>query len=262
MIKRELLSSLTDPELKVIAAQFLDKVSQSSKYHEQVFTAFLSPLERNVCEKLFWQSRESLNMLAFGGHEDTEYQMLGLSPDYQPLNNEDFPIELVVATVKAKTHDLSHRDVLGALMSLGFKRNRLGDLWISENDIQIICDSDMASYITAQLEKIGRYGVACESKPLSALRVPEVHVEELFKTVPSLRLDAVVSAGFNVSRSAAVSLIQADKVKVNHLPEGSTSHLLKEGDLISCRGYGRMRLSAIEGTSKKDRIKIRLEKMC
>lgn len=262
MIKRELLNTLADPELKVVAAQFLDKVTQSSKYHEQVFTAFLSPLERSVCEKLFWQCHEALNIMAFGGHEETEYQMLGLSPDYLPLMPQDFPLQLVVASVKAKTHDLSHRDVLGALMALGFKRNRIGDLWISENNIQILCDSDMAAYIVAQLEKIGRYGVDCNVEPVSALKLPEVQVEEVFKTVPSLRLDAVIAAGYNLSRSTALGLIQSDKVKINHLPEDSSSHLLKAGDLISCRGYGRMRLSAVEGTSKKDRIKIRIQKMC
>lgn len=262
MIKRELLNTLTDPDLKVVAAQFLDKVAQSSKYHEQVFTAFLSPLERSTCEKLFWQCHEPLNFMVFGGHEETEYQMIGLSPDYLPLTPSDFPIQLVVATVKAKTHDLSHRDVLGALMALGFKRNRLGDLWISENHIQILCDSDMASYISAQLEKIGRYGVTCATQPIQALKLPEVQMEEVFKTVPSLRLDAVIAAGYNLSRSTALGLIQSDKVKINHLPENSSSHLVKAGDLISCRGYGRMKLFAVEGTSKKDRIKIRIQKMC
>lgn len=261
MIKRELLNNLTDPELKVTAAKFLDKVSKSSKYHEQVFTAFLSPLACSVCEKLFWQCHEDISLKVFGGHDSAEYKMMGLSPSYLPLEESDFPIRLVVATVKAKTHDLTHRDVLGALMSLGFKRDRIGDLWISENDIQMICDADMSAYITSQLEKIGRFGVVCECRPLELLKLPEVSTEEAFKTVSSLRLDAVLAAGFNLSRGVAVDLIQADKVKINHLPTGSSTQLLKEGDLISCRGKGRMVLSAIEGTSKKDRIKIRIIKM-
>lgn len=262
MMKREHLNSITDPALKVTAAKFLDKMFQSGKYHEQVFTAFLSPLELSTCEKLYHQSHENMNFAAFGGHESTEYQMIGLSPSYLPLETSDFPIQLIVATVRAKTHDLSHRDVLGALMSLGFQRNRIGDLWISENDIQILCDTDMAGYITGQLEKIGRYTVDCELKQLDQLRLPEIETEESFKTVPSLRLDAILAAGFNLSRSSALELIQGEKVKLNHLPMTHANHLLKEGDLVACRGKGRMILSAIEGVSKKDRIKIRIKKMC
>ncbi len=262
MIKRELLSSISDPELRVVAAKFLDKVMQSGKYHEQVFTAFLSPLERDICEKLFWKCHEDLHMTSFGGYEDAEYQMIGLSPSYSTLETEDFPMELIVAHVTAKTFELTHRDVLGALMSLGFKRNRIGDLSIAGDEIQIICDSELAAYISGQLEKIGRYSVTTETRPLSAYARPQVEMEEQFKTVPSLRLDAVLAAGFNLSRSTAMELIQSDKVKINHLPEDRPAHLLSEGDLIACRGKGRLILSAIEGQSKKDRIKIRIQKMC
>lgn len=262
MMKRELLNTLADPALKVTAAKFLDKVVQSGKYHEQVFTAFLSPVEKSTCEKLFWQCHEDLTLMAFGGHESAEYQMLGLSPSYLTLETADFPIKLVVAVVRGKGHDLTHRDVLGALMSLGFQRNRIGDLWISENEVQILCDEDMADYISGQLEKIGRYSVDCELRPLEQLRLPETETEELFKTVPSLRLDAVLAAGFNLSRSSAMGLVDGDKVKLNHLPINHGNHLLKEGDLIACRGHGRMILTAVEGTSKKDRIKIRITKMC
>lgn len=262
MMKRELLSSISDPELKVMAAKFLDKVMQSGKYHEKVFTAFLSPLERDLCEKLFWKCHEDIQFISFGGYEDAEYQMIGLAPNYLELTQEDFPIQLVVAEVTAKTFELSHRDVLGALMALGFKRNRIGDLSIHEHQIQIICDLDLADYISAQLEKIGRYSVRTALEPVSGYKVPPVQMEEQFKTVSSLRLDAVLAAGFNLSRSLAMDFIEGDKVKVNHLPESRPAHLLSEGDLIACRGKGRLVLSAIEGNSKKDRIKIRIQKMC
>lgn len=261
MIKRELLSTISDPDLKVVAAKFLDKVMQSGKNHEKVFTAFLSPLERSTCEKLFWKCHEDLKLMSFGGYQEAEYQMLGLSPSYLELQEADFPIKLMIAKVRSKSFELTHRDILGALMALGFQRNRIGDLTVVENEIQILCDEDMAAYIGSQLEKIGRYSVDCEFQPLEAYRQIEVEMNEHFATVPSLRLDAVIAAGFNISRNSALELIQGEKVKVNHLPEHRSAHLVSEGDLISCRGKGRLILKAVEGTSKKDRIKIRISKM-
>lgn len=262
MMKRDLLSAISDPDLKVVAAKFLDKVMQSGKYHEKVFTAFLSPLERDICEKLFWKCHEDIQLVSYGGYEEAEYQMIGLAPNYLELTEEDFPIQLVIAEVTAKTFELSHRDILGALMSLGFKRNRLGDLSVIEDKIQIICDLELADYISAQLEKIGRYSVRTSLEPVKHYQAPTVQMEEQFKTVPSLRLDAILAAGFNLSRSLAMDFIEGDKVKVNHLPESRSAHLLSEGDLIACRGKGRLILSAVEGNSKKDRIKIRIQKMC
>lgn len=262
MNKRELLNGISDGDLRNTAARFFDKVEQSGKYHEAVFTAFLSPVEADVCEKLLWQCHAPVSAMTFGGHESSEYKMYGLVPDYLTIAPEDFPIELIVAKVTAKTHDLTHRDVLGSLMALGFSRNRIGDLWVGAEDIQILCDRDMAGYILNNLERIGRYKVNCETKPLSQLELPESETEVLFKTVSGLRLDAILSAGFNLSRGSALDLIEGEKVKVNHLPVVKGSHILKEGDLIACRGKGRMILTQVDGVTKKDRIKITLTKMC
>lgn len=262
MNKRELLQSIADSDLRTTAARFLDKVEQSGKYHEAVFTAFLSPVELQVCEKLLIQSHADVNHMCFGGHEDAEYKMIGLVPSYLTIETSDFPIQLIKARVTAKEHDLSHRDVLGSLMALGFSRNRIGDLWVSPDALQILCDQDMASYISAQLERIGRFKVDCSYCQLSDLEIPEAETETCFKTVSGLRLDAVLSAGFNLSRGSALDLIEGEKVKVNHLPVTKGSHILKEGDLIACRGKGRMILSQVDGLTKKDRIKIMLTKMC
>lgn len=75
-------------------------------------------------------------------------------------------------------------------------------------------------------------------------------------TVKSLRLDAVVASFHNLSRSEAQKLIQSEKVKVNYRPVIATSYELSEGDLISVRGFGRFTINAIEGVTKKDRIRI------
>ena len=262
MNKRELLQSITDADLRTTAARFLDKVEQCGKYHESVFTAFLSPVELQTCEKLLIQSRADVNHLCFGGYENSEYKMIGLAPSYLTIEAEDFPIQLIKAQVTAKEHDLTHRDVLGSLMALGFTRNRIGDLWVSPEALQILCDQDMASYISAQLERIGKYKVETQLCPLTELVIPEAETETCFKTVSGLRLDAILSAGFNLSRGSALDLIEGEKVKVNHLPVTKGSHILKEGDLIACRGKGRMILSQVDGLTKKDRIKIMLTKMC
>ena len=75
-----------------------------------------------------------------------------------------------------------------------------------------------------------------------------------------MRLDAVAAAGFGVSRSKISNDIDADKVKVNWQPAKSSSQVIKESDIISMRGRGRIEIDEIRGQTKKGRISIVLKR--
>ena len=54
-----------------------------------------------------------------------------------------------------------------------------------------------------------------------------------------LRLDALISSGLNLSRNESQRLIESRKVKVNWEPIERVFKDVKEGDMISAKGYGR-----------------------
>ena len=68
------------------------------------------------------------------------------------------------------------------------------------------------------------------------------------------RLDAVLAAACRLSRSEAQRLIAAGLVKLNHVPQLRPDARLEEGDLISARGYGRVRVTAFGGQSRRGRL--------
>ena len=78
-------------------------------------------------------------------------------------------------------------------------------------------------------------------------------------TVASLRMDAVISACYGVSRELASQLIENEKVKLNYKPIINVSKQIHEGDLVSVRGYGRFPISKIVGETRKGRIRIELK---
>lgn len=78
-------------------------------------------------------------------------------------------------------------------------------------------------------------------------------------TVASLRLDCVLAAGMSLSRARAAEIIRQGLVQRNHMPEERVDTLLEAGDLLSIRGFGRIRLTEIGGRTRKDRISIQLE---
>src|SRR5690606_1875166 len=75
---------------------------------------------------------------------------------------------------------------------------------------------------------------------LERLDAPPESVKEAMATVPSLRLDAVASSGFGLSRSKMANHIRAGRVKVNWQVVDSPSHLVKPGDVISIPGRGKV----------------------
>ena len=78
-------------------------------------------------------------------------------------------------------------------------------------------------------------------------------------TVPSLRLDAVLASGMKMSRARAAELIREGAVAVEHRQETRTDRLLEEGQQLSIRGFGRIRLREVGDRTRKERWPILLE---
>src|SRR5690606_27247364 len=85
-------------------------------------------------------------------------------------------------------------------------------------------------------------------------------VKEIKTTVASLRLDAVASAGFGLSRSKLAPAVRANQLKLNWQSVTSPSATIKEGDVISLAGRGRVEVAEVRGESKKGRIQLLLKK--
>lgn len=153
---------------------------------------------------------------------------------------------------------VDHRALLGSLMSLGMEREMLGDLVIQEGCAYVRAMPELAQRLPMELSRVG--GTTVTVQPLEeapALTPPKG--TELRDTVASLRLDSVLASGLRASRSRAAEWIRQGLVQVNHQPTERTDYLLKAGDLLSVRGFGRVRLQEAGAPTRKDRIPILLE---
>jgi RNA-binding protein YlmH len=139
-------------------------------------------------------------------------------------------------------------------MALGIERAVIGDIICGPGQAALICLKSIEAYLIEHLEKIGRVGVEISVIPFSDL--PEKQEELIIQTatVASLRLDAVLSATFRISRSRASELISSQRISLNHLPAADPSKEVPEGAILSVKGVGRAMLISIDGFSKKGRI--------
>ena len=255
--KQALLKIMAQPEEKLLFAKVLDQADLSMRKHEPTFTDFMDMAKSEKFLDVVSRHCE-LNCAAFGGYEECERRMLGFVPDYMEIAEADFPIRVLKITMNKKfgQKDLSHRDYLGSILGLGIDRGKVGDIILLEDETICYVQEEMADYICTNLEKVSRTNVQVTTLELTELCLPEKNIEYKNLTVSSLRLDAVVGVAFHLARGKAQDLIHGEKANVNWTLVTSTSFLLKEGDMISIRGQGRVKLTAVQGKTKKDRISI------
>ena len=59
-----------------------------------------------------------------------------------------------------------------------------------------------------------------------------------------------------MARGKIQDLIEGEKVFVNFMTQSSPSKNVSENDMISVRGFGRVKVLSVNGRTKKDRISI------
>ena len=102
--------------------------------------------------------------------------------------------------------------------------------------------------------------VKVTARPLAGLRPPEQKTRTIRDTVAALRLDAVASTGFSLSRSKMAALISSGKLTLNGRECDKPDRLVEEGAVLTCRGLGKCVLTEVNGASKKGRVMIVMER--
>lgn len=190
-----------------------------------------------------------------GGYPDAERCIAAFYDDLPPEEWE-YPMEVLRLSWNAKYADPGHRDLLGALMGLGIEREMTGDIVMGEYRdgpcAYLFAMPEVADYIIANMESAGRAALKVQrAEETPVIRPPEG--EHMRVTVQNMRLDAVLAAGCRLSRAESQKLINAGLVKLNHAVQIKSDARIEQGDLISARGHGRMKVEDMQGETRKGR---------
>lgn len=259
MNKKGILERAASPEDRIVLARLIDKIESVVRTHGIEVTEFFDPYQQSIISPVLTKV-PGISFIWAGGFERAERKRLALFPDYLEADNIDLEIKYLEVTGNLKFQELSHRDFLGSLMGLGIKRDKLGDIIVVPEGCQVVTDSRIAGFIEQNLTKVHKVSVRVKEIPAEKLKLPEEEVKEIFSTVASMRLDAVAAAGFGTSRTKMTNDISAEKVKVNWVVVSDCSYAVKEGDIISVRGRGRVELETVKGETKKGRIALSLKR--
>ncbi|WP_284638768.1 YlmH family RNA-binding protein [Paenibacillus silviterrae] len=243
--------------------RFVDKAAEwveRAEQHALKLTDFLDPRQAFIVNTLVNRSGD-VQVRFDGGHENAERKRAIIAPDYRDLASEDIGIRLIsVESPDEKLKDLDHGDYMGAILGLGLKRDKIGDIYVRENGCHFLVAAEVADYMRLNLTQVHRAHVMTEELPLERLIATDVSLEELSLSVASMRLDGIVSDVYRLSRAKVLLPIKAGRCKVNWKQEEDPSKPLQAGDVVSLQGFGRFKVLEVEGVSKKGRQRVRIGK--
>ncbi len=263
MTKRELLDRCAHSgEERILLGRVLDKLELAQR-GVPAHTPMLSPGEQALVADLL-SAWGRPRYVFWGGFPDAERRICVFLPDWQEpediFADPEGPLSALQATFPP-TAALSHRDILGSLMGLGITREKLGDILFPQPGVcQVVALTQALPILLSQWESAGRWNIQCAPIDLSQLAPKPAQIKTIRDTVAAPRLDAVVAAGFSLSRSKAAALISAGKVAINHRECLKGDKAVEEGDVLTCRGLGKCVVQEIPGQSKKGRTMLVLER--
>lgn len=233
-----------------------EKVNNVQRRNIPVLTDFLDPSEAQICEDYLKRNQDKVSFSFFGGYSEAERKRLFIAPSDQEIYSEDFKIIVIQASAKKLVKEITHRDILGAVMSTGIKREKTGDIFIIPQGAVILADKGMEAYITGNFPLIKGNSFSTEVFSSEQYSFPESEFTEKVISLSSRRLDGFIARAYNLSRTDAQEFVNSGRVKVNHKENLKTDFILSEGDRVSVRGKGRFVVKEELGKSKKDNFRI------
>lgn len=239
----------------MLLAKLWDKIHAGMRKSIPANTCFLSTREVEMAKFLFGEPE---GLYVFGGYSEAERKMLVYLPEYleeAALYEEDSPC-VCLRAVFYEGDSPSHRDFLGALMGAGIGRETVGDICVGKGSCDFFVTAEIAPYILQNFTSAGRTKLHLQQIPLTEAAIPEPEIKEIKDTMASLRLDSVISSGFRIGRSLAAQYVSSGKASIDGLPCEKPDKAVSEGMKISVRGLGKIKLYAVNGRTKKDRISV------
>lgn len=206
------------------------------------FSGFLTEREQNLAAYTAFSLGVECGF--WGGYEGAVRRMFSAPSD----DRENYPFKAVTFFYRPQDK-LVHRDFLGAIMSLGIKRDCVGDIVTAEGEAAVFVVENVLSLISTEIRKIGRVGV--KQEPGLKIPIPEQKFEEISSVITSDRIDVLVAAACKISREKAASLIRSGAVTSGGIAVSSVSLNIAAGEVFSVKGYGKFIFSHFGDVTKK-----------
>ena len=258
--KNQILEKYKKQEDKLLISKLFDKIKLVEKQNKIQYTDFLTLIEVKLLKKVLDMINYK-NYEIFGGIEDSQRNIIIVYPDKleNVIKNGNFNYNTILNCIRItnNTEKLEHRVVLGGLIKLGIKREKIGDIIVHADGADIVVCGEISKFLLSNMQQLIRFKNSnVEIISLDDIVKQEQEFKELKIIVSSLRLDNLVSELAKTSRSKADELLKQERVFVNYEEVSKGTKAMKERDIITIRGVGKFIIDEIVGNTRSGRFVI------
>ena len=263
-MNREMLNKYNQEE-RLILSKIIDKINFCVKRNLIQVTDFYDLGKQTLIQK-FLKIQKIENFILYGVSENSERKVFIFYPDKLKDLIDNLKLEEYISVIRISLPNelkgkYSHQRYLGALIKLGIKREKIGDILVDNDGADIIVQKEIEKYLLINLQQLTRFKKA-EIKKIEINEIKDsIKEKEVIKiTVSSMRLDNIVAELAHCSRSKAEDIIEQERVFINYENITKKTKELKENDKITIRGKGRFEVKQIIGNTRSGRYIIEIEK--
>jgi len=226
---------------------------------EPLWTGFLAADLREELEQRLGALSE-LSLSSDGGWPDAERRCL-LLRRVEVEASAAAALQGLVVSGNFLFDPAQPEEIREGLLAAGAAAAELGDIWLrGDRGAQVVLSATAAQRLNGGTGQVRTVPVQLEAVPLEQLQWPASRAPRQLSSVEaSLRLDAVASAGFGLSRSRMAELIRGGAVRINWQPVLSPSRELACGDRVRLEGRGELEVLEIQAT-KRDRWRLVMQR--
>lgn len=252
-----------DDENKLLIAKILDKYEFSVTRNKITYTDFLNISEISIAQKALKEEKIK-NYLLYAGKEDADRKILIFYPEKFSIDMVEKNYEKILSVIRIQLPNnisYEHREFLSGIMKIGIKREKIGDIVVTDNGADIIVLSEIAKILVEDLKQLTRFRKSNISiEKINNIVQKEIEFEEMKIIVSSFRLDNFVSELARTSRSQTEEIINQGRIFVNSINELKSHRKILLNDIITIRGKGKFVFSGIERETKSGKILVNIKK--
>lgn len=258
MEKAKILDKYKNKEEKILVSKLFDKISMAEKQNKIQSTDFLSPIELNILENVM-KLIENHNYVIYGGLENAQRNMIIIYPNKleEMFKEKKFDYNSVCSCIRISNlnEKYEHKIYLGGLIKLGVKREKIGDIVVRDEGTDIVVSKEITKFLMTNLNELARFKNSCvEVVDIKDIVQKEQEFKEMKIIVSSLRLDNIVAELARTSRSKACEILKQERVFINYKSECKNTKLLKDGDLVTIRGFGKFIVDRVDGNTRSGNV--------
>ena len=252
-----------DNENKLLVAKVIDKYGFCINKNKITYTDFLDISSLAIIKKMLSEEKAN-NYIIYGGREEADRNLIIFYPEKlsKEMVEKNYSKILEVIRIKLPNNiSYEHREFLSGIMKLGIKREKFGDILVTDTGADIISLCEVSKYLKEGLQDLTRFRKSLISiENINNIEIIENEYEDFNIIISSMRLDNFVSELTKCSRTKANEIIEMGRVFVNSINEFKFSKKIELNDIITIRGKGKFIFEGIEKETKSGKLLVNIKK--